>query len=226
MANTRGNLAAATIYEVDSSGAKLGGGISVSCMFNPFEYTVKKTNRYKETPKNVANTPQGEFHTAGAQTLSLKLLFDSYEAGTDVSLETNKLWKFMQAKSKGSTNKQGEKIDPPQVAFEWGVFRFVAYLTSMTQNFILFKNDGTPVRAKVDVEFTQYLDTNDYPKQNPTSGDGPIERVWYVTAGDRLDTIAAEVYHDAAKWRLIASYNRLDDPLALRPGQYLRIPMD
>ena len=71
----------------------------------------------------------------------------------------------------------------------------------MTQKFTLFKNDGTPVRAQVDVTFTQYTDLDDYPRQNPTSGGGPIERIWRVVAGwRRLDLIAAEVYHDAGKW--------------------------
>jgi nucleoid-associated protein YgaU len=78
----------------------------------------------------------------------------------------------------------------------------------------------------VDVTFTQYTDVDDYEKQNPTSGGGPIERIWRVVAGDRLDTIAAEVYQDSTKWRLIASQNHITNPLAIRPGQQLRIPID
>jgi nucleoid-associated protein YgaU len=115
-------------------------------------------------------------------------------------------------------------VPPPEVAFEWGVFRFVAVITEMTQKFTLFKMDGTPVRAKVDITFTQHVDVNDYPGQNPTSGGGPIQRVRQVIAGDRLDTIAYELYGDSAKWRVVAEYNHLDDPLSLRPGQRLTIP--
>lgn len=225
MTNTRGNLVPAKIYEVDEKGNATGGGTSVSCMFNPFEYTVSKSNSYDEKPKNSANTPQSEFFKSGAQTLKLVLLFDAYEADSDVSLETNKMWKFMMAKSQQG-DQQNEKISPPQVAFEWGVFKFVSYITAMTQKFTLFKKDGTPVRASVDVTFTQYTDVNDYPNQNPTSGGGPIDRVWRVVAGDRLDLIAATVYHDATKWRLIAAHNRINDPLGLRPGMTLRIPYE
>ena len=131
----------------------------------------------------------------------------------------------MLTKTQGESHK-GDKVAPPQVAFEWGVFRFVSYITNMTQKFTLFKHDGTPVRAKVNVTFTQYTDVEDYKPQNPTSGGGPIERVWRVIAGDRLDTIAAEVYQDATKWRLIAEHNQIVNPLALRPGQQLSIPVD
>ncbi len=224
MSNTRGNLVPAKIYEVDKQGNS-DGGPSVSCMFNPYEYSVSKSNSYSEKPKNSANTPQGEFFKSGAQTLKLILLFDTYEADSDVSLETNKLWKFMTSKQQKG-GKANDKIAPPQVAFEWGVFKFVSYITAMTQKFTLFKKDGTPVRASVDITFTQYTDTNDYPKQNPTSGGGPIDRVWRVVAGDRIDLIAAELYNDATRWRLIAEYNRLTNPLDLRPGMTLRIPYD
>jgi nucleoid-associated protein YgaU len=88
----------------------------------------------------------------------------------------------------------------------------------------LFDKDGTPLRAKVDCTFTQYDDVNDYDRQNPTSGGGPVQRVHAIIRGDRLDTIAAEFYQDATKWRAIAEYNNITDPLALHPGQRIVIP--
>jgi len=225
MSDTRGKLVAAQIYEVTSDGEKKSGGVSIACTFNPFEYSVSKSNTFEEKPKNQADTPQGDFFKSGTQTLKLNLIFDTYEQDSDVSQVTNQLWKFMMTKTQEASS-QNEKIEPPQVAFEWGVFKFVSYITDMTQKFTLFKKDGTPVRANVDVTFKQYKDVNDYPRQNPTSGGGPIERVWQVVAGERLDTISAEVYRDAGKWRLIAEHNHLRDPLALRPGMRLRIPAD
>lgn len=225
MADTRGKLPAATICEVTEDGKPKRGGVSVKCMFNPYEYSVSKSNSYSESPKNNADVPHVEFQKAGAQTLKLALYFDTFESEEDVSLITNQLWKLMETKTRreGSRTK---KVPPPEVAFEWGVFSFVAFITNMTQKFTVFKRDGTPVRAQVDVTFTQYNDRNDYPGQNPTSGADTSERVWRVIAGDRLDTIAAEVYSDASKWRAIAAYNHIVNPLALRPGQRLAIPLD
>jgi hypothetical protein len=220
------DLVRAKIYEVDESGAEVGG-ISVPCMFNPTEYTVSKSNSYKENKKQKGTTAGAEFASVGSQSLKLSLMFDTYEAGTDVSEETRKLWKFMQPKER-SGNSQTSKEEPVQVAFEWGVFRFVAYITNLTQRFTLFTHQGVPVRAKVDVDFTQYTDLEDYQalKTNPTSGGGPSEQIWKVIAGDRLDNIAAKVYKDATQWRRIADHNQLINPLALRPGQTLRIPLD
>ncbi len=223
MPNTRGNLQAARIYEVTESGDEKSGGVSVACMFNPFEYTVTKTNTYKEERSNRSDVPGFEFEKAGPQALKLSLVFDTFEDGEDVSRETNKLWKLMESKTRREGNRN-RKVPPPEVAFEWGVFRFVAVITTMMQKFTLFKPDGTPVRASVQVTFTQHKDLNDYPNQNPTSGGGDIQRVWRVIAGDRLDTIAYQVYGDATKWRMIATYNGIVNPLKLQAGQQLIIP--
>jgi nucleoid-associated protein YgaU len=216
MATTRGGLVPARIYA-------LQGGVSVDCMFNPFEYSVTKSNTYDESPKNHSDVPHAEFKKAGAQALKLALVFDTYESGGSVAKITNKLWKLMEAKTlqQGSTTK---KIPPPEVAFEWGVFHFEAFVTNMTQKFTLFDNKGTPVRANVDITFTQYNDKDDYPGQNPTSGGGDVERVWRVVTGDRLDAIAYQVYGEVAKWTLIAERNKIRDPLALRPGMALIVP--
>jgi nucleoid-associated protein YgaU len=101
---------------------------------------------------------------------------------------------------------------------------FRAVLIEVTQTFTLFKVDGTPVRAKVNVSFWQNNDKNEYHHQNPTSGGGHIQRVWRVMEGDRLDAIAYQVYGDTSRWRVIADGNKLRDPLELRPGQTLIIP--
>lgn len=222
-ANTRGNLTAAQICEVNDKGVK-AGGMAVPCMFNPYEYRITKTNSFSQQPKNDSDVTQAEFQSAGPQTLTLSLYFDTYETGEDVSQTTRKLWKLMMTKTQRQS-RRGKKVPPPQVAFEWGVFFFVAYITSMTQTFTLFKQDGTPVRAKVDVTFTQYVDVDDYPSQAARGGTF-YEQAWRVIAGERLDTIAGEVYGDPQKWRLIAERNHITNPYALQPGQILQIPLD
>ena len=212
------NFQKAKIREVD-------GSLEVPCMFNPYEYKVSKSNSYSEKSKNDSDTPQMEFKSAGAQTLTLSLLFDTYEKKEDVSLKTVQLWKFMMTKTHENSGK-GKKVRPPEVYFEWGVFRFRAVITQMTQTFTLFSGDGTPLRAKVDVTFLQLTDEEDYASQPAFKVGTTYERSWNVVAGDRLDTIAGNVYGDATKWRRIAEYNRIVDPLALVPGQRLRIPVE
>lgn len=223
---TFGGLKPAHIHEVELVHPYARRGEPILCMFNPFEYSVSKSNSFKEQKAAKGkNSPPAELSQAGAQTLKLNLTFDTYAAGKDVSWETNKLWALMKVKDEPKKNKK-DKGSPPLVAFEWGVFRFVAFITNMTQKFTLFSKDGVPLRAQVDITFTQYVDVEDYPKQNPTSGDGSLNRVWRVVAGDRLDLIATHIYQDASKWRTIAEYNKLTRSLDLQPGQTLLIPFE
>lgn len=217
----------ALIYQVDENFEEVKDPKlpPVKCMFNPAEYRITKTNSYDEASSTEGNVPTTQFVSVGSQSLGLSLIFDSYEEGTDVNKLTGGLWKFMEPKKVTLQNGVNKNV-PYQVAFEWGSFRFVAFITSLTQSYTLFTHEGVPVRAKVDVGFTQYLDIEDYPPTNPTSGGGDVEQTWKVVAGDRLDTIAAEVYRDATQWRRIAEHNHLSNPLALRPGQVLRIPIE
>lgn len=227
MENTMSGLVPARIIEVErvtASNEVIFGSLSVPCMFNPYEYTITKANSFSEKPDDGKNAPEAELSSSGPQTLRLKLVFDTYESGKDVTQITNNLWKFMLKKEPDQAQHK-KKRNPPQVAFVWGGFEFVSYVTSMTQTFTLFLPDGTPVRANVDVQFTQYTDRSDYPRQNPTSGSRTSEQVWRVVAGDRLDTIAAQVLGDAAQWRRIAAYNGIHDPLALQPGSVIHIPL-
>ena len=225
MSDTRGKLAAARIVKVNDGLDPISGS-EVPCMFNPFEYTVSKSNSFKEQKStNGKNSPQAELSKAGAQTLKLNLIFDTYSTEADVSKTTDKLWDFMKISTEPKPD-PNDKDHVPLVAFHWGVFFFVSYITNMTQKFTLFTKEGIPVRAKVDVTFTQYVDIDDRRPQNPTSGGGPVNRIHRVVAGDRLDLIAYNVYKDATKWSLIAKYNKIGHPTDLYPGQMLTIPFE
>jgi nucleoid-associated protein YgaU len=89
--------------------------------------------------------------------------------------------------------------------------------------FSLFLPDGTPVRAKLNVTFKEFIEVEVLVKENPTqSADHRKTRL--VRRGDRLSSIAFEEYADAAKWRPIADANGIDDPNRLVVGARLVIP--
>lgn len=205
----------------------------VVCMFNPKEYTFSKSNKWAEKTAKGKNVSHLEFGGGDPANLKLQLLFDTTEdhdipgtnvkAGDDVRKATKGLWEMMKVsdKNKNPATKKGE---PPHVKFVWGnLWSFEAVIESISQKFVFFKDDGTPLRAIVDVAFRQTKDEGQYPKQNPTSGGGPNDRVRMVSQGDRLSLIAYEEYGDARHWRYLADLNQIDDPLSLRPGQVLVI---
>lgn len=216
MPTTRGDLAPAMIVNLTTME-------QVYCMFNPHEYTLSKQNSWEKGTTKGKNVPRVKFSQGGAQTLKLQLFFDTYVEGTDVRVHTRGLWKMMMVTDE-LKNPRNDKSEPPKVAFHWGKFYFKAVITNLSQKFTLFLKDGTPVRTTVDVSFQQVEDEFDHPLQNPTSGGGPPIRTHTVQAGERIDLIAARVYGDSTKWRLIAQENDLSHPMRLRPGRQLVIP--
>jgi nucleoid-associated protein YgaU len=101
--------------------------------------------------------------------------------------------------------------------------RFQCVLVSANQRFTMFREDGSPLRATVQVTFNEYtnaeaearfvkLQTADYTKTHE------------VAQGETLAGIAQDSYGDPALWRPIALRNGLDDPRRLTPGQKLFIP--
>ncbi|MGE5595946.1 MAG: CIS tube protein [Hyphomicrobiales bacterium] len=213
-----GQLVKATIKNLDTNE-------TVSCMFNPSEYTFSKTNSWAENQTRGENSPPLDFNRGNPTSLTMQLFFDTYSTGEDVRTKyTNALWKLAMVNEDKKDPKTG-KSRPPLCEFRWGqTWSFKAVVASITQKFTLFLPDGTPARATVDLTLTQAEDPGKFPFQNPTSGGAAGHRTHVVRQRETLDLIAAEEYGESRHWRVIAEANGIDDPLKLRPGSVLALP--
>lgn len=213
------SLAKAVIINLDQSNQR------TECLFNPNEYTFTKENAWVQGGSAGRDMPQIEFESGRPATLQMQLFFDTYAAQQDVREQyTDAIWGLMMVEPKLKHAKTG-KARPPMVRFQWGKsWSFDAVITNITQRFTLFLSDGTPVRATLDVTFQQVKDTSQLKPQNPTSGGVGGERVWTVSAGDSLLSIAYQAYGDPDKWRLIADANHLAEVRRLPPGLVLELP--
>jgi len=204
----------------------LDKGEEVICTFRPKELTFSKQNTWSTSPVKGKNVGKVEFGGGGNARLQVELLFDTSKQGSDVRVETMKLWGMMLIDEKNPKTRDPKtgKSRPPTVQFEWGnLSSFIGVIESISQKFVLFKPNGTPVRAILNVSFQQFGD-DQYTCQNPTSGGSAGYKVRVVREGETLDLLAFEEYGDPARWRLLAEANGLDDPLRLRPGQALAVP--
>jgi nucleoid-associated protein YgaU len=89
--------------------------------------------------------------------------------------------------------------------------------------YTLFTAEGTPIRATCNVAMEEM--PGDPLKQNPTSGGHALTSVRTVVSGDSLASIAYAEYGDPTLWRPLAAFNGVDDPLRLRPGAALLLPV-
>ena len=215
----QGDYAEATLQN------KTEPGPLIKCHFRPTQYTYAKANTWeaaREVGKHF-NTPQ--FKGGAPVTLTLSnLLFDVNEDPSDtadVRDITGKVWDLMKV-AKKRKHQNTEKSEPPWVEFRWGqVWSFTAVITEIKETFILFSPSGRPLRSKMDITFMQALETEQFFRQNPTSGAEQGYDVHIVKEGETIDWIAFEAYGNANAWRHLATVNNLDDPSRLQPGQRL-----
>jgi hypothetical protein len=202
----------------------------VSCekipvLFNPEEYTLAKDINYAQSSVPGLSGPILQFVNGNLQTLEMELLVDTYEkhgegssstaAGADVRGLTGKITGLM-------------AIDPtthapPVLLFSWGSLYFKCVLARVTQRFIMFRPDGIPVRARLNVTFNEYLEPAREAKEvSRQTADYTKEHV--VLDGETLSAVAARLYEDPRLWRPIALRNRIADPRSILPGQRLLVP--
>jgi nucleoid-associated protein YgaU len=196
---------------------------TIDCLFNPTEYTFTKTNKWNPTAAIGLNVPELEFGGGESMTLTMQLFFDTYASGGDVRDKTNRIWRLMYIRE-DLTDMTSGKGRPPLVEFHWGeTWSFQAVITSITQKFTLFRDNGTPVRATLDITFRQAKEEGKYPGQNPTTIGKSGYKQRLIKEGDTIDWIAFEEYGDSTMWRLIADTNNMDNPQKLKPGQLIAI---
>lgn len=192
----------------------------IVALFNPEQISITKNSRWRLAPAAERDVPVSQFTHGDPATLSLELLFDTYETGRDVRAYTGEIFKLTTVQDHGNLHR------PPLCQLRWGAFTlddFQWVLTSLTQRFSLFLADGTPVRANLSCNFQQWRsDEEEARLLNKQSAD--VAKRYTVRRGDSLSAIAAQQYDDPSLWRPIAGANKLVNPRRLVIGQTLVIP--
>jgi hypothetical protein len=187
-------------------------------MFNPTEYRLSQSVTVSREPSVLFPGGFPEYRGTGAMTLSMQLFFDDFaSAKGDVTPKVSKLLKWQTPEEFGGV--------PPLVKFQWGnkqLENFTGVITQLNCTYTVFRKDGTPVQAKVDltIEGADVLT----PGKNPTSHAMDTRRVHTVVEGETLASVAYRELGRAAYWRAIAELNAIDDPLRVQPGAALLIP--
>jgi len=100
---------------------------------------------------------------------------------------------------------------------------FWGYITTFKVNYTVFRMDGTPVQAKVDLTIQEYQPPDPQPT-NPTSHAINSKRIRTLTEGETLQALAYRELGKATFWRAIAELNDVDDPMAVHSGMSLIMP--
>jgi hypothetical protein len=190
----------------------------------------------------------------GVTELEFDLLFDVTLPGStietqDVRQLTLPLWNL--AESRGASEEPGR---PPLVRFVWGKnWNVPGLVAAVAERLEYFSAEGLPRRSWLRMRFLRTAEPPAEPEKRPEEppesdeetapellvdpelipedeilvhevsggeGSGGVQ----IGGGERWDLIAQRYLGDCRLWKLLADFNQIDDPAALRPGQLLRIP--
>ena len=205
---------------------EVGGAGSLEFKFNPSEYSVKKSAKWKAPERNMKDesgaTP--EYLGSDPQTISMQIFFDDWEAAVgDVSKQIELLFNWCAPSKLSITSK---KFQPPELRFIWGSNLQLAtrtwYLESVNAKYTMFGRTGSPLRATADISLKEV--PGGLLGQNPTSGSIQARATHLISDGDTLQSIANSEYGNPNLWRGLAVFNDIDDPLRLSTGSRILLP--
>lgn len=184
----------------------MGSGIGpayrvIKVQYNPDELTLSQSAVVDGVGNNVF------FHRTEPDNLVVSLVFDTYEARTDVRVKTDPILALTQPTH---DSKSGGKV-PPTVRFVWADRLFTGVVVKVDQKFTMFLRTGVPVRADLTVTFKEVLTDKE---EIEALGLEHCRRLVQVSESDRLGLTAYRALGDRKQWRLIAAANGIYDPIS------------
>lgn len=212
------------------------GTTDVLVQFNPTSLTFDKKPKFAAINIPGLDSPLQQFVRGETETLTVELFFDTTETGTasgatSVTTLTDAFYGFVKIDPKTHA--------PPICSFIWGSkfpgdslpemyqnqrrTEFKGVITDVKQEFKLFAPDGTPLRASLTVQMSEYKALHDQIQQlNLQSPDHTQSHV--LQRGETLASVASDYYLNPAQWRAIADANSIQDARRVNPGAILEVP--
>ena len=192
---------------------------SIKVAFNPTEYTIEKGASYAEATIPGLDSPLLQFSNGNARTLTLELLLDTYTYGKREDIRKTYIEKFEKL-----VMVDGDIHAPPPCKIVWGTMEFIGMTESLSKQYVMFLDDGTPVRARVNLKFKEYIPVDLQLKK--TRRASPDKRKFHmVREGESLWQLAYQMYGDPTLWRIVADANHIDNPLDMQAMQTRLAPV-
>ncbi|MDR3061995.1 MAG: hypothetical protein LBU57_07775 [Dysgonamonadaceae bacterium] len=120
-------------------------------------------------------------------------------------------------------NLDGDVHEPNYLYVNWGCFLYKGRMSSLSYDYSLFSPNGTPLRVKISVTITGYMDKlSQTLKMNLCSPD--LSRIITLKSGESIPFWCNEIYGDPSYCRDVARYNGLSGFRYVKPGTQLMFP--
>jgi hypothetical protein len=227
MANPGPTKMTITAYSDPGFTAKVAGANNpFTVWINPATYTYNTSVSYNDRQAQGSPGPSPEFNRVAQEEVSFELIFDAtgvIPPPGGQTTYTNGVADGIKQLTDLMATVNGAIHSPNYLVLSWAQLRFECVLVSMNINYILFMPDGTPLRAKVAVNFHSYASEVQLAKQaNINSPD--LTHLVTVNAGDTLPLLCHQIYGDGGYYLKVARHNGLLSFRDVAPGTQLLFP--
>jgi len=209
------------IQEFSQGGAlSQAGDKKVTVQFNPQSLKVALSNQNSGGDQPGGSSRQ--FVGSGSSKLTVELIFDTSDDGSDVRAKTQQVAYFVMAKEQADAE---NRRTPPRMRFQWGSFIFEGVIDSMDETLEYFSEEGVPLRASVSLGMSRddivflFGSARSGGAGKATGATSPLDA---ARPGDSIASMAARI-GASADWKGIASANGIDDPLRLEAGARINL---
>jgi hypothetical protein len=217
---TPSKLEKLTIYPYKDETFSQSAGNSYEVLINPGSYTHNYSNSYNTKQASGTAAPNPRFDKTNNEKVGMELHFDA--TGITPGSSGDVLKDILKFKNIVYTF-NGTIHSPNYLKLSWGTLLFNCVLTSLDVTYNLFKPDGTPLRAKVNVNFEGFLDEKTIAlKEGKSSPD--LTHIIVFKIGDKLPNLCYQIYGDSSYYIPVANYNKLIDFRDIKPGTKIFFP--
>lgn len=206
-----------------ASFTNLTTGEVLSVQFNPTEFTLTDTAQWRDQGNRAR--PSLQYERGAPASLSMELWFDTTRGGDNVNTAYINAFRALLEQSVTDTTAQRTTDRPPYLQFSWGGFELVCVVERIQVLYSMFKPDGTPVRAKVQLQLKEHA--TDAGAVTGTGATTPASLAGTTTAtvgpGQTLSSVAQA---NGASTADVARANNISDPANVAPGTEVVIPGD
>lgn len=197
-------------------------GSSVSALFNPDSYSRSYGVNYYESKVMGESATTQTFSGMSGNDMTLKLIADGtgvipLPSGIkDVDGYIQKIYDVIY-------KMDGSKHRPNFLKVEWGSLAFVCVCKSINVTSTLFKEDGTTLRATIELSLSKTVDFKT--KEKEAKKNSPdLTHVRTVKAGDTLPLMTYRIYGDSSYYMEVARVNKLVSIQSIKPGDQIYFP--
>lgn len=196
-------------------------GQPYTVMINPETIKWQRGIEYNEQQAPNTSAPSQKYKSTPVEKLSFDIVIDCTgivdSKRVDMNQEISSLESIIYTYN-------GKIHRPNFVKVQWGkTLVFKGVLKSMDTSYTLFKPDGSPLRAKLSLGFSEYISPQSVEELDAKKSPD-ITHLITVVEGNTLPQLCEETWNDDSYYIQVAQYNELNKFRNLKGGQKLIFP--